>query len=68
MACRAGASGCAVGRAVWQEAVALAGAARLAFLKEVALARLETLAKSMFRPRPAMDGFLLGGSDHAGLV
>jgi tagatose-1,6-bisphosphate aldolase len=44
VACQAGASGCAVGRAVWKEAVALAGQHRLAFLKEIALPRLETLA------------------------
>jgi tagatose-1,6-bisphosphate aldolase len=45
VACQAGASGCAVGRAVWQEAISLADQARLAFLKEVALPRLEALAK-----------------------
>jgi tagatose 1,6-diphosphate aldolase len=43
VACRAGASGSAVGRAVWQEAVGLTGPARQAFLKEVARPRLETL-------------------------
>jgi tagatose-1,6-bisphosphate aldolase len=57
-ACQAGASGCAVGRAVWQEAVALAGAARLAFLKEVALPRLEALAKACSElARPWTDFF-----------
>jgi tagatose-1,6-bisphosphate aldolase len=45
-ACQAGASGCAVGRAAWKEAVALSGQARLAFLKEIALPRLEALASS----------------------
>ncbi|MGD0752626.1 MAG: tagatose 1,6-diphosphate aldolase [Anaerolineales bacterium] len=45
VACQAGASGCAVGRAVWQEAVSMAGPVRLAFLKEVALPRLEALTK-----------------------
>jgi tagatose 1,6-diphosphate aldolase len=45
LACQAGASGCAVGRAVWQEAVGLTGQARLAFLKETARPRLETLAR-----------------------
>jgi tagatose 1,6-diphosphate aldolase len=45
VACQAGASGCAVGRAVWQEAVGLTGQARATFLKEVARPRLETLAK-----------------------
>ncbi len=43
VACQAGASGCAVGRAVWQEAVSLDSTDRLAFLKEVALPRLEVL-------------------------
>jgi tagatose 1,6-diphosphate aldolase len=46
LACQAGASGCAVGRAVWQEAVGLTGPARLTFLKEVARPRLETLARA----------------------
>ncbi len=45
IACRAGASGIAVGRAVWQEAVALNGPARAAFLKELARLRLYQLAK-----------------------
>lgn len=44
-ACKAGASGCAVGRAVWQEAIGLDGDARSTFLKEVARPRLETLAQ-----------------------
>ena len=44
IACRAGASGIAVGRAVWQEAVELRGAARVSFLKDVARPRLERLA------------------------
>jgi tagatose-1,6-bisphosphate aldolase len=43
VACRAGASGIAVGRAVWQEAVERSGAARLEFLKTVARPRLERL-------------------------
>ncbi len=43
VACQAGASGIAVGRAVWQEAVQLTGQARTAFLREVARPRLETL-------------------------
>jgi tagatose 1,6-diphosphate aldolase len=46
VACQAGASGCAVGRAVWQEAVSLTGHARLNFLEETALPRLETLSKT----------------------
>jgi tagatose 1,6-diphosphate aldolase len=45
IACQAGASGCAVGRAVWQEAVGLTGEKRRAFLREVARPRLETLGK-----------------------
>jgi tagatose 1,6-diphosphate aldolase len=44
IACRAGASGIAVGRAVWQEAVELRGAARAEFLKDVARPRLGGLA------------------------
>ncbi len=42
-ACRAGASGIAVGRAVWQEAVGLSASARPEFLKTVARPRLERL-------------------------
>jgi tagatose 1,6-diphosphate aldolase len=45
VACQAGASGCAVGRAVWQEAVGLTGQKRAAFLKEVGRPRMEKLAK-----------------------
>jgi tagatose 1,6-diphosphate aldolase len=45
VACQAGACGCAVGRAVWQEAVGLTGQARTVFLKEVARPRLEALSK-----------------------
>ena len=44
VACQAGASGCAAGRAVWQEAVGLTGQKRSAFLKEAARPRLESLA------------------------
>ena len=43
LACQAGASGCAVGRAVWQDAVPLTGQARKTFLQQVARPRLETL-------------------------
>jgi tagatose-1,6-bisphosphate aldolase len=43
VACRAGASGIAVGRAVWQEAVERSGAARLEFLETVAGPRMERL-------------------------
>lgn len=42
-ACRAGASGSAVGRAVWQEAVTIEGPQRETFLKQVARPRLERL-------------------------
>jgi tagatose 1,6-diphosphate aldolase len=45
VACQVGACGCAVGRAVWQEAVGLTGQERMIFLKEVARPRLETLAR-----------------------
>ena len=45
VACQSGASGIAVGRAVWQEAVRLPGPKRAAFLKNVARSRLETLTK-----------------------
>jgi tagatose-1,6-bisphosphate aldolase len=43
VACEAGASGIAVGRAVWKEAVALAGEARARFLRDTALPRLVRL-------------------------
>ena len=45
LACQAGASGCAVGRAVWQEAVPLTGQARKTFLEQVACPRLESLTR-----------------------
>jgi tagatose 1,6-diphosphate aldolase len=44
VACRAGASGCAVGRAVWQEAVSTDGTERLAFLRTTGRDRLSSLA------------------------
>jgi tagatose 1,6-diphosphate aldolase len=44
-ACEAGASGIAVGRAVWQEAVALQGRERLDFLQTTARPRLTQLAE-----------------------
>ncbi len=44
VACEAGASGVMVGRAVWQEAVTLKGAARGEFLKGEALRRMRELA------------------------
>lgn len=43
VACNAGASGTAVGRAVWQEAVNLEGTQRRAFLRTTALYRLSRL-------------------------
>ena len=45
IACRAGASGCAVGRAVWQEAVSKDGERRLEFLRTTSRDRLSRLAK-----------------------
>jgi tagatose-1,6-bisphosphate aldolase len=53
VACEAGASGIAVGRAVWKEAVSLTGEARAHFLREVALsrlARLTSLCNALARP------------------
>ncbi len=44
-ACRSGASGCAVGRAVWQEAVSQERPARLEFLSTTGRERLERLAR-----------------------
>ncbi|WP_169239025.1 tagatose 1,6-diphosphate aldolase [Candidatus Roseilinea sp. NK_OTU-006] len=52
-ACQAGASGVAVGRAVWQEAVSLDGASRLDFLRTTArerLLRLTALTQALARP------------------
>jgi len=52
-ACTAGASGIAVGRAVWQEAVTLGDAGRLDFLRNTArprLARLTSLCHALARP------------------
>ncbi len=40
-ACQAGASGVAVGRAVWQESTSLAGEARMAFLQNTARIRMQ---------------------------
>lgn len=53
VACQAGASGVAAGRAVWQEAVRMKGDARMAFLRETACARMQRLAAlcaSLARP------------------
>jgi tagatose-1,6-bisphosphate aldolase len=52
-ACHAGASGIAVGRAVWQEAVTLNGPARLDFLRTTGkerLIRLNALCTALARP------------------
>jgi tagatose 1,6-diphosphate aldolase len=52
-ACQAGASGIAVGRAVWQEAVTLNGQARLDFLRTTGrerLTRLSALCTALGRP------------------
>lgn len=53
IACRAGASGSAVGRAVWQEAVHMDGEARLDFLRTTGrerLARLTELCSAVGKP------------------
>jgi len=53
IACRAGASGAAVGRAVWQEAVSLDGESRLAFLRTTGrqrLARLTAVCNELGKP------------------
>ncbi len=53
IACRAGASGCAVGRAVWQEAVQMNGVDRLDFLHIMGrerLARLNALCTELGKP------------------
>jgi tagatose-1,6-bisphosphate aldolase len=52
-ACRAGASGVAVGRAVWKEAVGLSGEARADFLTNVAaprMRRITALCDALARP------------------
>jgi tagatose 1,6-diphosphate aldolase len=65
VACRTGASGIAVGRAVWKEAVAMEPAARAAFLQTAArerLTRLTALCTALakpwmdFYPPPQIDG------------
>jgi len=53
VACEAGASGVAAGRAVWKEAVGLTGEARAAFLRDIVrprLARLTALCDALARP------------------
>jgi tagatose-1,6-bisphosphate aldolase len=65
VACRAGASGVAAGRAVWKEATGLSGEARSAFLSTVArerMGRLTALCDALARPwtefysPPSVDG------------
>jgi tagatose-1,6-bisphosphate aldolase len=53
VACQAGASGIAVGRAVWQEAVVLDGDERIKFLSSIArerMSRLSSLCHALARP------------------
>jgi tagatose 1,6-diphosphate aldolase len=53
VACLAGASGVAVGRAVWQEATSLSGEARGSFLRDVAgprMQRITDLCEALARP------------------
>jgi tagatose-1,6-bisphosphate aldolase len=53
VACNAGASGIAVGRAIWQEAVTLTGDARVKFLRNTArprMSRLTSLCHALARP------------------
>ena len=53
VACRAGASGIAVGRAVWQEAVSMSGEERSEFLQKIArprISRLTSLCRELARP------------------
>jgi len=63
VACNAGASGIAVGRAVWKEAVAMTPEARSAFLNTTArlrLTRLTALCSALAKPwqdfLPNLDG------------
>jgi len=60
IACRAGASGCAVGRAVWQEAVTMEGETRLAFLRTTARERLARLAALCNERGRSIQGFFAG--------
>lgn len=64
IACQAGASGVAVGRAVWKEAVGLTGEARMSFLRGLGrerMARITALCDALARPwsdvfaAPAVD-------------
>jgi tagatose-1,6-bisphosphate aldolase len=61
VACQAGTSGIAVGRAVWQEAVGLTGPARMAYLRDIARPRLETLTQMCSElARPWTDFYTSG--------
>jgi tagatose 1,6-diphosphate aldolase len=69
VACRAGATGVAVGRAVWQEAPGLAGEARLAFLHGLArerMARITELCDALARPWTSFYTAPSAGSDWYG--
>jgi tagatose-1,6-bisphosphate aldolase len=67
IACREGASGVMVGRAVWREAAELSGVARQAFLEETALNRMLRIAAlcdawarpwtTFYRPPDVTSGF-----------
>lgn len=53
VACNAGASGIAVGRAVWKEAISLSGDERIKFLREVGrhrISRLTSLCHALAKP------------------
>jgi tagatose 1,6-diphosphate aldolase len=66
VACHAGATGVAVGRAVWQEAPGLTGEARLAFLRGPArerMGRLTELCDALARPWTAFYTAPSAGSD-----
>ena len=66
-ACQKGASGYLAGRAIWREAIALRGEARVRFLREEAAKRLDTLAAvadregrswaECYPPQPVPEGW-----------
>ena len=63
IACAAGASGVAAGRAIWSEATTLAGAPRESFLAAVALRRLTDLRQLIDRvARPWTEAMPLAGA------
>jgi tagatose-1,6-bisphosphate aldolase len=57
VACQAGASGIAVGRAVWQEAVGMEGSARSDFLQTTARERLTRLTELCSRSARPVQSF-----------